>query len=308
MAALSGTYLAYCDCTRRGGGDKRTIVAAFTNGDSDNLMVGRHGVFYDRSGQDWDAVITRIIDQPISVLQAFWLPYKRVARMISEQVQKFAGDREKAVETASAKGVGAVSDKATSAAPAAPAAPFDIAKFAGIFAAAGLAVGAIGTALAAIVTGFLGLVWWQMPLALLGIILVISGPSMLIAYLKLRKRNLGPIIDANGWAVNTLARINLPFGASLTQVAALPTGAKRSKHDPFAQKGPALAAVPAAVDTNRRPGRLLAHGPARPLADADGSAPGRGNHGAQRPGEPGRRRRLGGRGWSRDLDRRRRCG
>ena len=32
--------------------------------------------------------------------------------------------------------------------------------------------------------------------------LAISGPSMLIAWLKLRQRNIGPILDANGWAVN----------------------------------------------------------------------------------------------------------
>ena len=39
--------------------EKRSIVAAFTAGDIDNLMVGRNGVFYDRKGDDWDASITR---------------------------------------------------------------------------------------------------------------------------------------------------------------------------------------------------------------------------------------------------------
>lgn len=237
MAALSGTYLAYCDCTARAGGDKKTIVAAFTDGDSDNLMVGRNGVFYDRKGRDWDATITRIIDQPISVRQAFWGPYKRIARMIAEQIAKFAGDRDKAIEAKSTQGVADLGTTADAGKAAAPAAPFDIGKFAGIFAAAGLAIGAIGTVLAAVLSGFLGLVWWQMPLAILGIILAISGPSMLIAYLKLRGRNLGPILDANGWAVNTLAKINVPFGTTLTQVATLPKGAQRSRRDPFAQKG-----------------------------------------------------------------------
>ena len=59
---------------------------------------------------------------------------------------------------------------------------------------------------------------------------------MLLAWLKLRKRNLGPILDANGWAVNSKAKINVPFGASLTGVAALPPGAKRNLVDPFAEK------------------------------------------------------------------------
>jgi hypothetical protein len=97
-------------------------------------------------------------------------------------------------------------------------------------------VGAIGTALAAVATGFFSLVWWQMPLALVGLVLVISGPSMLLAWFKLRQRNLAPILDANGWAVNTRARINIPFGAALTSVAALPAGAERSLVDPYAEK------------------------------------------------------------------------
>jgi hypothetical protein len=66
--------------------------------------------------------------------------------------------------------------------------------------------------------------------------LLISGPSMLIAYLKLRQRNLGPILDAGGWAVNTRAMLNIPFGATLTRVAELPQGAQRSVRDPFAEK------------------------------------------------------------------------
>jgi hypothetical protein len=59
---------------------------------------------------------------------------------------------------------------------------------------------------------------------------------MLIAALKLRQRNLGPILDANGWAVNALVRINIPFGGALTGVAELPAGSFRTMDDPYAEK------------------------------------------------------------------------
>jgi len=59
---------------------------------------------------------------------------------------------------------------------------------------------------------------------------------MVIAYLKLRTRNLAPLLDANGWAVNAKALINLPFGHTLTKIAKLPPGAQRSMQDPFAEK------------------------------------------------------------------------
>src|SRR5581483_10476503 len=90
MATLAGSYLAYCDCARPASGEKRQIVAAFTDGDSDNLMVGRNGIFYDRQGRDWDATISRIVENPISIRQAFWSPYKRLARFIQEQAAKRA--------------------------------------------------------------------------------------------------------------------------------------------------------------------------------------------------------------------------
>jgi len=240
LATLSHTYLAYCHCTRKtdsGDTEEMNIAAAFTDGDADYLMTGRNGVFYDRRGRDWDATIVRIIEHPISIRQAFWSPYKRIARMINEQIEKMAASRDKEVTDKAQAGVAGSARKIEAgAAPAPVRPPFDVAKFAGIFAAIGLAVGAIGTALASVITGFMKLIWWQMPLAVAGIMLVISGPAMIMAWLKLRQRTLGPILDANGWAVNARAKINIPFGSSLTKVVALPPGAERSLEDPFAEK------------------------------------------------------------------------
>ena len=222
MAALAGTYLAYCDCVRKGTDEKRQIVAAFTNGDADNLMVGRNGLFYDRQGRDWDATITKIVDNPISIRQAFWAPYKKLVRLIEEQVAKRAAAADDAA-TAKLESTAATAANVDKAKPAEPK-KVDV----GAVAAMGVAFGFLMTAFATIAgyaTGLLKLPFWQVCLAVVGLLLLISGPSMLIAWLKLRKRNLGPILDANGWAVNAKARINVPFGASLTSVAELPPGA-----------------------------------------------------------------------------------
>lgn len=233
-ATMSGVCLVYCDCVR--GAEKMSIAAAFTAGDSDFLTVGRNGVFYDRKGRDWDATIVRIIDHPISIRQAFWSPYKKLSKAISEQLQKMASAKASAAESGMIKAV-LDNGKTVVAAPATTPKPaFDVGKFAGIFAAIGLAIGAIGGILASIVGGVLGLKLWQIPLALAGLMLVISGPSMVLAWFKLKRRNLAPVLDANGWAVNARARINIPFGTSLTGLASLPPGANRSLFDPFAEK------------------------------------------------------------------------
>ncbi len=237
VATLSRVFLVYCDCTRRGGGEKMTIAAGFTAGDSDQLRVGRNGVFYDREGRDWDAAIVRIVEHPISIRQAFFGPYKRLARLVNEQFQKIAAARARASEERAAVAAMASAERAAAGKPPVPAPPpFDVAKFAGIFAAIGLAVGAIGTAVAAVVTGLLRLAWWKIPIVLAGVILAVSLPAVVLAWFKLRARNLGPILDANGWAVNARAKINIPFGASLTAAARLPENAERSLIDPFAEK------------------------------------------------------------------------
>jgi hypothetical protein len=234
MAGLAGAYLAYCDCTRKATGEKMQIVAAFTDGDSDNLMVGRNGIFYDRKGRDWDATIAKLVDNPISIRQAFWAPYKKLVRSVEEQVAKRAA----AADAASTdQFTQAANQMANLDKPAAPGKPVEVRKVdVGVVAALGVAVGAIGGALASLATGIMKLDAWQIPLVFVGLVLIISVPSMLIAYLKLRKRNLGPILDANGWAVNARAKINVPFGGSLTHVAVLPPGSQRDLVDPFAEK------------------------------------------------------------------------
>ncbi len=237
-AATSGMYLVYCDCVTTTKPGKITIVAAVTVGDIGDLIVGKNAIYYDNEGVVWDAVITKIVDNPISVGQAFWSPYRRMATTIENLISKNAADKDAAMM----KDVNAkinAAPAATAAAPAAdaakaPAQPFDIGKFAGIFADLGMAVGMIGTALTSIFKGIFALKWWQLISAFVGIMLVISGPAMVMAWLKLRRRNIAPLLNANGWAVNAASKISIPFGETLTDIAKFP---KLKLKDPYAKKG-----------------------------------------------------------------------
>ena len=228
LASLSRMYIAYCDLRRPGQGMK--IAACFTQGDSDYLMPGRNGLFYDRQGRDWDATIVRVVENPISIRQAFFAPYKKALRMIEEQVQKFAEAREKESEArlrAAAAGVTTEPAKGS----------LDVGKMVGIIAALGVGVGAVGTLFGGFVAGFMALQpWYAKPFALLGAMLAVSGPSMLLAWLKLRQRTLGPVLEGNGWAVNGRVRVNIVLGAALTDLKSLPPGSSRSLDDPFEDK------------------------------------------------------------------------
>lgn len=231
LAGMAKVYLAYCECRRNG--EKRNIVAAFTAGDVDFLFVGRNGIFYDRDGHDWDATITKLIENPTSIGQAFFSPYKKFVRMVEEQVAKRAATKDAAVTASLDAQAAKLTDLTKVEAPAAPAAAkkTDV----GTVAAIGVALGSLSAVAVGIFGKFIELGPW-IPVALLGIILAISGPSMLIAWLKLRERSLGPILDASGWAINGRMKINLQLGNSLSQAAAVPMSAKRVMKDPFADK------------------------------------------------------------------------
>lgn len=256
QAAASGMYLVFCQCTDRTRGLTMPIVAAITVGDTQNISVGKNGIFYDRQGHDWDACVTAIVDNPISIGQAAWSPYRKMAEFIEEKVRSMAASKEsqlteKATASIDAKAETAAAATAEAAAAGPKAAPaaqtgsgenaaaksFDIAKFAGIFAAIGMAIGFIGSFLTTLGSEFMKLLWWQMPLCILAIFLLISGPSMFIAWLKLRKRNISPILNANGWAVNASAKISIRFGNALSEQACFPLSAKMRGQDPFADKG-----------------------------------------------------------------------
>lgn len=236
MAGLSGMYIVYCACTSKSLGTSMDIAAVVTDGDVDGLRVGMNALFYDNQGNDYDAVITKIIENPISIRQAFWAPYKKVARTITDRINKSAAEKSSKVDSnltakASTAQIPESKVEAEKAVTPAPAQSFDIAKFAGIFAAIGMGVGFIGSALLKIIDP-----WTNIIVILILLVLGISGPSMFIAWQKLRKRNLAPVLNANGWAINSNVLVNTKFGATLTSLAKMPKAVAGG--DPFSMKTP----------------------------------------------------------------------
>lgn len=232
-AATSGMFLIYCDCTSKTSAAKLNIVAAVTVGDVGDLIVGKNAVYYDNAGVEWDAVITKVVENPISIAQAFWSPYRRMAKAIEDLISKSAADKDaKIMADANAKinAAPAAVPPATADGKPAVAPPFDIAKFAGIFAAIGVAFGMIGAALSGLVESLKGFQWYQYIFLFVGIMLCISGPAMIMAWMKLRRRNIAPLLNANGWAVNAASKVSIPFGETLTDIAKFP---KMRLKDPY---------------------------------------------------------------------------
>ena len=230
ISSLSGMYILYCACKSETLGKTMNIAAVLTDGDVDGLRPGKNAVFYDREDHDWSAVVTSIVENPISLRQAFWAPYKKAARWISEKIGKSAEAKaSKGEGTLSAITESATTTPAAGAQAATKAAPFDVGKIAGIT----IAIAAVAGVLTAIVATLKSLTWWQWIILIVGLMLVISLPSVFIAWRKLRRRDLGPVLNANGWAINAKSLVSVKFGKGLTQLAKFP---KLTAVDPAARR------------------------------------------------------------------------
>lgn len=222
LASLSRAFVAYCECRRQDSPTKFHIAAVFSAGDSANLIVGRNGVFRDSAGRLWDSTITKILQNPISIHEGFLMPYQRVGRFISEQLEKWASSRDQAIQK---QLEGDLTNLTESEKNSKAANTGGISSMAGMLAAGGIALGALGAGLASLFSTLQKLTWWELPLVILGVLLMISLPSVFIAWLKLRKRTLAPLLDASGWAVNGCTLISSKLGRALTARAKLPLGA-----------------------------------------------------------------------------------
>ena len=103
-------------------------------------------------------------------------------------------------------------------------------------AALGVGVGMAGAACAALVGLVAGLPPWKVAAGVAAIILLVSLPSVILTWFKLRARDLGAILNACGWAVNRPLYFSMGLARTFTRPAKLPMGAAVAR-DPYAKGG-----------------------------------------------------------------------
>ncbi len=233
LAERSKCCLLYVKLSRKATGEAREVCAVVTAGSTASLYAGRNGIFYDCAGNDWDAVVSKVVEAQVSLKEAFWAPWAKIAGTISEQCKKFLSAKQ---DAAVAK-VGAAATAAATppAAPAAAPAP-NGAALASSVAAIGIGIGFVGAACGGLLSILTKTPAWQTLLGVLAIILLVSLPSVILAWFKLRARDLGAILNACGWAVNRPLTFSLGLARTFTRPADMPLGAAVAR-DPYASHG-----------------------------------------------------------------------
>lgn len=231
LAEKSKCCLLYVKISRKATGEAREICAVVTSGATAPLYAGRNGIFYDSDGNDWDAVVSKVVEAQVSLREAFWAPWAKIATTISEQCKKFLSSKQDAA-------VAKVGDNVSTAVtpPAAPAPAPNGAALASSVAALGVGVGMAGAACAGLIGLVAGLPIWKVLVGVAAIILLVSLPSVVLAWFKLRARDLGAILNAGGWAVNRPLNFSMGLAKTFTRPVKMPVGAKVAR-DPYASHG-----------------------------------------------------------------------
>ena len=218
LAAKSDCCIIYVKLSRKGSA-MRNVCAVITTGRTIPLYVGRNGIFYDRDGNVWDATITNVVMAQVSLCEAFWAPWRKIGELIGEQVKKFVGD----AQTKSVGGVTKAIDGVGAKPAAKPAADTSAngAALASSVAALGIGVGMVGAAFAGVVGLVAGLPWWKTAIGVLCVVMAVSLPSVVLAWFKLRRRDLGAILNAGGWAVNRPLRFSQKLAKRFTRKVGL---------------------------------------------------------------------------------------
>ncbi len=230
LAERSKCCLLYAKLTRPATGEAREVCAVVTAGPTAGLYVGRNGMFVDCDGKDWEAVVAKVVESQVSLREAFWAPWAKIATTISEQCKKFLSSKQDAA-------VAQVGETTTAAAAAPkPAEAPSGAALASSVAALGVGVGMAGAAIGGLIGLVAGLPLWKVLAGVAAVILIVSLPSVILAWFKLRARDLGAILNAGGWAVNRPLTFSMGLARTFTHPAKMPLGSVVAR-DPYASHG-----------------------------------------------------------------------
>ncbi|MGJ3242244.1 MAG: hypothetical protein ACFE0O_04705 [Opitutales bacterium] len=228
IAKDAGIFLMYCQIRRHDLPAPRMIVAAATAGGMGLLRVGKNGLFLDRDGRAHDATVTQVVDHPISLIQAILAPFRRMGKALATQVDRIAASREQAVQSNLSTSVSAI-DRSTSGSVQPPGSAPSTAVaggLGGVLAGGGLALAAIGSSLAFMVNQLHQLGLMSILYGVLVLLLFLLAPSMILAVLRLRARDIGVILEAGGWAINGQMRLNFALSRRLTRRGVFPPGSR----------------------------------------------------------------------------------
>lgn len=224
VAGTSRMFVLYVHLYSQDRSVAAEVAVPVTSGGIKNLARGKRGIFHDVGGTEFDAEVVDIIENPISIGEAMWAPFKRLGALITAKVESLTQEAEAELDGSATQAVTAVYRGRPEAAPPVPAGAF---AGAGILAGGGVAIAAMGSALAYFAQTITSIPWWQALVGLASAVAAVALPAALVAFIKLRKRDLSAILEGSGWAINARMRLTHAQSLFFTRSPRLPLGSRR---------------------------------------------------------------------------------
>jgi hypothetical protein len=203
VARTSSMFVLYVEVIPGGSnGETYEVAVPVTSGSRGNLCLHKRGLFIDLQGNQCDARVVEIIENPISLTEAFVAPFIRLGRMLTGKIESLTIQAEKKLGTDTVGAVSQITSDDTAAGTAKQNAPTG-----NMLMGAGVAIAALGSAMAYITKTLADTSWLAIAIGLLIAVLVVLLPTSIVAILKLRKRDLSAILEGSGWGINARMRL-----------------------------------------------------------------------------------------------------
>ena len=223
VAKTSDIYLVYATVFTGKDRPDFEIAVPVTCGGKGNLCVGKRGVFEDVHGQQYDARIEQIIENPISLGEALLSPYQRLVKLLSGKIESMTSSAEKRLDTTATQAMG-TTDRPGAAGRAGGQVGGLLAG--GLLMGGSVAVAALGSAVAYITSTLASVETYKIAVAVLVATLAVVLPTSIVALVKLRGRDLSAILEGAGWAINARMRLTFSQGRFFTHQPPFPKGAR----------------------------------------------------------------------------------
>ncbi len=200
LAKASHMFVLYIEVHAEKAEAHYEVAVPVTAGGRGNLHVGKRGLFRDLNGREHDAEVVSILENPIGFGEAVMAPFQQIGRTLMGKIESITAGAEKKLDSS-------VTQASVSVQQPSPASPTMA------IGAVMMGTAALGSAGAFITKTLAGIALYKV---LAGDAMAVGAvilPTVVAAFLKLRRRDLSAILEASGWTIN--ARMRLTHRQSL---------------------------------------------------------------------------------------------
>lgn len=165
------------------------FAAPVTTGSQGHLAKLKYGILHHISGDEKVAKVVDLVSNPISFYEALIAPVQKIGTTLKTKIESLSSEKEKELVE------GSLSPQKEST-------KQESSSSGSLLAGGGVAVAALGSSFAFMMKTLASLTPMKFALTFLGLFLAFLIPAGLVAYLKLRNRDLSAVLEGNGWGIN----------------------------------------------------------------------------------------------------------